>query len=92
MKVEIADEQIERLVQLFIQSKVNNWFDKDENKYVIQNMLREYVKAYVQRQISQYNPDMKELVKDIQKERFAEQLTRGIAEAIASEFCDRYGG
>jgi hypothetical protein len=91
MNVEIADEQIERLTQLAIQGKVNAWFNKDENKYVIRDMLRQYVKAFVETKLSKYNPDVEELVKKVEKERFVEQLTQGIAEAIADEFCDRYG-
>lgn len=55
-------------------------------------LFGEYVKAYVQQEISVYKPDMKELIKGVQAERFAEQLTTGIATEIAKEFCDRHGG
>ena len=90
MNIEIGNDQIERMVQLAIQAKVDQWFKDNENKYVMRDMLREYVKAFVQHELSMYSPDMKALGKEVQADRFAEQLTAGIAEAIAVEFCDRY--
>jgi len=90
MKIEIADEQIERLAQLAIQSRINDWFNQSENKDIICTTMREYVKAFVQSEISRYSPDMKELIKEVECKRFAEQLTQGIAEEIAREFCDRF--
>lgn len=92
MNIEIADEKIERMAQLAIHSRVDEWFNMGGNRYVIRDYIREYVKAYVQQEISVYKPDMKELIKGVQAERFAEQLTTGIATEIAKEFCDRHGG
>lgn len=92
MNIEISDEQIERILEKQISSRVSNWFAQSENKCVI----RDYTKQAVLDKLR--TEDYEEIVrkqatklvsKDIMKEVCA-RISEDIAEAFAEKYADKY--
>ena len=88
MNLQIADEQINEIVEKEVKSAVKAWFSKEKNS--IRPLVKDIVAQETRLYLHQQNLNIPKMISEMQTEVLAEKITSHIGNSIANYFIDKY--
>ncbi|MBR4314722.1 MAG: hypothetical protein IKP66_07430 [Lachnospiraceae bacterium] len=90
MQIDIANEEIEKMLQKEVSARVKTWFGDPEHKDSIRKMVISAVDDAVREQVRNSMIDIPKLVAKLETKHLASDIVNCVADDIAEMFKEKY--